>query len=675
MTTLQRLSIALFASCLLATSLPAEEDALSGLIEETAKSISSIQTLRETGVWKMEFDMEGMKQKTEMEVAVVFERPRRLYFKSQHMMVVCDGSNAFVRIPMAGKYYQTPVKEGLSELLEGSFKAYLLGMLPDKKALLAADAAAVLRDAAKDAQIEILDDEQFGDRDCRVIKFRAQKEGGAPWMKQALKVWLDKESGMIRRIESLPLSPEEIAEAEKEDGENARVAQMMKSLRYTFELTESVVNGPVTDEDFKFTPAPGDKKVETEMGLGMGGALGGGEGFTRFELSGKPAPEFSLKLLDKEESFSLSAHTGSVVLIDFWATWCGPCVKALPEVKKLHDLYGTNGLVIVGVSRDRERDTEKVREMLAKQEIAYPVGMDFKNIASDYKVEGIPCMVLVDRSGVVQGRKVGFSSSGFDSLKKDIEAVLEGKTIPGAEPLTEAELKDLQEESVARKSRATMRGNTQLNTNWFRVRWERSVDDVRERATERVPVSVRIPPRVLVSRTESEAFVLDAESGATNAVIPLPPEARVANEMEQYPSLSFIRTPDGGRLVAMQMFYKVTGEDSRRSYTGDRTEVRGINVSGGVVWTNSFGKDAHVRSVEALPVSDKEDVLLVSTWNRLILLNADGKTLVSQQLDHRDRMDFHSRPDSPSGLGGFIQGRRSAAFDLVIPAEPLPENP
>lgn len=118
---------------------------------------------------------------------------------------------------------------------------------------------------------------------------------------------------------------------------------------------------------------------------------------------GKPAKDFSVELLDGS-SFSLSEQKGKVVLLDFWATWCKPCVEEMPNVKDCYETFHDKGLEIIGVSLDRDRsDLEKFVE---KQGLTWNMafsGDAWKDAtAADYHVASIPSMFLVDRKGVLR---------------------------------------------------------------------------------------------------------------------------------------------------------------------------------------------------------------------------------------------------------------------------------
>ena len=115
----------------------------------------------------------------------------------------------------------------------------------------------------------------------------------------------------------------------------------------------------------------------------------------------RPAPDFSIKNL-KGENVSLQNLRGKVVLIDFWATWCKPCVKSMPELQTLHEKYAAEGLAVLGISID-EQGAKKVPAFLEKHKITYAVGLDAgeKPAWEAYRVKVIPAMFLIDREGKI----------------------------------------------------------------------------------------------------------------------------------------------------------------------------------------------------------------------------------------------------------------------------------
>lgn len=114
---------------------------------------------------------------------------------------------------------------------------------------------------------------------------------------------------------------------------------------------------------------------------------------------GQPAPDFTLKSLDGEFR-SLSSFRGKYTLIDFWASWCGPCRKEIPNLKKVYADYQAKGLQLIGVSSDRkEKDWKKAVE---EEELDYPQLNDPDNLTGRlYNFQGIPFIILISPEGII----------------------------------------------------------------------------------------------------------------------------------------------------------------------------------------------------------------------------------------------------------------------------------
>lgn len=129
------------------------------------------------------------------------------------------------------------------------------------------------------------------------------------------------------------------------------------------------------------------------------------EKLIRTQLLDRPAPPFTATALDGGAGITLADLRGRVVLIDFWATWCGPCTTQFPHLNHWHAQYASKGLQIVALS-DEEPDL--VREYVAAEKLTYPVALDPRErIRAAYLVPGIPTTVVIDKAGVVRYVSVG----------------------------------------------------------------------------------------------------------------------------------------------------------------------------------------------------------------------------------------------------------------------------
>lgn len=121
----------------------------------------------------------------------------------------------------------------------------------------------------------------------------------------------------------------------------------------------------------------------------------------------------------------LSDYKGKVVLIDFWASWCSPCKKAIPELDKLQKKYNDKGLVILGINLDeRKLKAEKFLEKLQPTP-SFIMLYDEKQVTpSLYKIEGMPTSIIIDKKGKIRFSHKGFSESTKSEYENEIELLL-----------------------------------------------------------------------------------------------------------------------------------------------------------------------------------------------------------------------------------------------------------
>jgi thiol-disulfide isomerase/thioredoxin len=169
-------------------------------------------------------------------------------------------------------------------------------------------------------------------------------------------------------------------------------------------------------------------------------------------LVGKPAPAITPEFALNGKPAPLADLKGKVILLDFWAVWCGPCLEAMPHMRDLSKEYKDQGLEVVGVTSYFEQigfdkaagkvkrletkmtskqEQEMLTDFAAHNKLGYRVAVlpkdEWAKVIKQYKIEGIPTMVLIDKKGTIQMVKVGASDENYQALQKKVKELLAEK--------------------------------------------------------------------------------------------------------------------------------------------------------------------------------------------------------------------------------------------------------
>jgi peroxiredoxin len=133
-----------------------------------------------------------------------------------------------------------------------------------------------------------------------------------------------------------------------------------------------------------------------------------------------PAPPFTLTEIGGQ-SASLSQYKGQVVMLNFWATWCGPCQQEMPLLDQMYKKYKPAGFTLIGVNVDK--DAPPVRQLLERKPVSFPVLLDpASQVSKAYHVDEMPSTVLIDRKGNVRflhrGYKPGDENEYQDRIRQ-----------------------------------------------------------------------------------------------------------------------------------------------------------------------------------------------------------------------------------------------------------------
>jgi|SRR5688572_20413200 len=162
------------------------------------------------------------------------------------------------------------------------------------------------------------------------------------------------------------------------------------------------VDQPVAATLFAYTPPP-DAREQAPQAAG-----------NRVDLTGKDAPSFRAVSLDGK-TYNLEELKGKPVLLDFWASWCGPCIRSMPALERLHSDYRAQGLVILGIDVGEKRET--VEKFLQTKTMSYPVIMgDEAGIPAAYGISVFPTFVMIGPDGKVAATQFGQNDAGLTGM-------------------------------------------------------------------------------------------------------------------------------------------------------------------------------------------------------------------------------------------------------------------
>lgn len=145
----------------------------------------------------------------------------------------------------------------------------------------------------------------------------------------------------------------------------------------------------------------------------------------RQDIVGKKAPAIEVTTV-AGKPFSLEKMHGKVVVLDFWAVWCGPCVKSMPFFQTLSEKYAANGLEVVGVHvDDRMPPPEEVGTYLKKLGVSYTNLISTLDVDNEFMIYAMPTTYLIDREGIIVKRHIGFNPGKTpERLEEDIRGLL-----------------------------------------------------------------------------------------------------------------------------------------------------------------------------------------------------------------------------------------------------------
>jgi peroxiredoxin len=361
-----------------------------------------------------------MNNKMHSTMKLVVERPNRLAMRGEGgpagITVVCDGRHLYTLFPALKRFTKKEAPKSLEVVAEDPMLAGAGGLGNFVVTFLGKDPAKQLLDGVTESKD--LGADKIDGRPARHFRFTQKEMDWEIWIadgKQPIPLQISIDLAKTLKKMNGPAKG-------KNDDIKAILLQTFKDWKFDIQPAAA---------DFVFTPPENAKEVDNLFGRDEE------EEEAPSALLGKTAPPVDLERLDGKR-VKLADHAGKdVVMLDMWATWCGPCRAELPILLEVAKEYKSKGVALYGINQQEEK--KKVASFLEKEKYNLTVGLDKDGkVGEAYGAEGIPLLAIVDKQGIVQSVHVGYSPAIKTELHKELDAILAGKNL-AAETLAKYE--------------------------------------------------------------------------------------------------------------------------------------------------------------------------------------------------------------------------------------------
>lgn len=370
----------------------------------------------------MVVEAQGMKQELKTEQSFTVERPNKVALVLESGMLggtlVSDGKKLYRFMPMLKAFTVEDAPENLNEVTSFSLDAGPSGMMGGINAafvefLMRDDIDSFLGENISEA--EYLGEEEIGETKTHHFKLVRDDIDVEFWIEA------DETPLLVKVIPNMKKA------LEKASG---MMPEMLKNIKMDIAIhfENWSLNQELPGSTFVFNPPADAREVDSFEEAIADLRQNQTNRPTESNLLGKTAPGFKLELLGGGQ-FDLNEHKGKeIVILDFFASWCGPCRALMPRLEKLVDEYTGKGVKLIAVNL--EEDPQTIQKFLDQVKIHPTVALDKEGrIGQLYGANAIPQTVIIDKDGVIQAVHVGIIPNFETTVKNELDTLISGKKL------------------------------------------------------------------------------------------------------------------------------------------------------------------------------------------------------------------------------------------------------
>lgn len=386
------------------TTAPAEiSPEAATVLEGLGAAYSKLKRLDLVGSLAGDFDVAGRQENNKVDFSTAFQAPNKFrHDVKDEALLGSTGEKFYIFMKEPNMYLlkDAPKSKVMSDELPDPFAELIGGQNLSLVLALSQNPSEELTRSYR--KIEKSADVKVGDKSYTALSM--SNNAGSP----KATVLIDPATSLVRRA-TIDISEQLVSQGAPE------VKKAQVTIDYTSSTPDAAAE-PAPDA-FAWTPPAGAKDAAQQQQ--------GGEAGPAAALEGKPAPDFKLKGLD-DQDVALADLKGQVVVLDFWATWCGPCVVSLPKIDKLHQEKKDAGVKVFAVNL--REDKELVQGFMTSKKLSLPVLLDSEGATGEaYQAQAIPQTVVIGKDGTIAKVFVGAGPNTEAQIREAVETALKVK--------------------------------------------------------------------------------------------------------------------------------------------------------------------------------------------------------------------------------------------------------